>query len=186
MPPVRECLQCKNPFEGYIGQKEKFCSRKCYLKFKLDNRSCPDCGKERCKKHSRLKTAKWRKEASKKELKAKSMQAAYRQASGRNFTLTLDEARLLIEDPPICPYCKASIPWSELSIDHRTPKSRGGSNNIDNLTWVDLSCNLIKGNLLEEEFVVLMKFMNDHPELKTHLITRLKAGGGFIYGHKSN
>jgi 5-methylcytosine-specific restriction endonuclease McrA len=40
-----------------------------------------------------------------------------------------------------------------LQIDHISPKSRGGSNRVSNLTLACQSCNLAKGNLLLEEFV---------------------------------
>jgi len=49
-----------------------------------------------------------------------------------------------------CVYCRQKdIP---LQIDHILPKSRGGSNRIDNLTLACSDCNLKKGNLLVEVF----------------------------------
>lgn len=49
-----------------------------------------------------------------------------------------------------CAYCEAeNIP---LQIDHITPKSRGGSNRVDNLTLACKSCNQKKNNLTLEEF----------------------------------
>lgn len=49
-----------------------------------------------------------------------------------------------------CAYCaKSNIP---LEIEHITPKSRGGSNRISNLTIACRNCNQKKGNLTAEEF----------------------------------
>ncbi len=49
-----------------------------------------------------------------------------------------------------CVYCNGkNIP---LQIDHIVPKSKGGSNRIDNLTLACSSCNLKKGNLSVEAF----------------------------------
>ncbi len=49
-----------------------------------------------------------------------------------------------------CVYCdKQNIP---LQIDHIIPKSKGGSNRIDNLTLACSCCNLKKGNLPVEAF----------------------------------
>ena len=49
-----------------------------------------------------------------------------------------------------CVYCKKkSIP---LEIEHIIPKSRGGTNRIDNLTIACQKCNLKKGNKLSSEY----------------------------------
>ncbi|MBT9147765.1 MAG: CRISPR-associated endonuclease Cas9 [Syntrophomonadaceae bacterium] len=50
----------------------------------------------------------------------------------------------------VCAYCgKADTP---LEIEHITPKSRGGSNRISNLTLACRLCNQTKGNKTAEEF----------------------------------
>lgn len=49
-----------------------------------------------------------------------------------------------------CAYCNAKdVP---LQIDHIEPRSRGGSNKVDNLTLACAGCNLKKGNLSLEQF----------------------------------
>lgn len=133
------------------------------------------------KEHSVLRRARKRGRASRQELKARSMQVAYRTASNRTASLSLDEARDLIAHPLICLYCWEPIYWKQLSIDHRIPRSRGGTSKEENLVWVHLDCNLIKGSLRPEEFKRLWDFLSDNPELKKDLLTRLKAGGGFMY-----
>ena len=169
------CIVCEKPFRFYRGQLEKFCSKTCYDTWVSAHKPCSDCGHGRCKKHERLRQAKWRREASKKELKARSMQVSYKSGTGK--TLTLAEARALIAEPPTCIYCKKPIKWQELSIDHKIPKSRGGSNDSDNLCWVDLSCNMMKGNLLDTEFIGLLQFLEDKPDMLRLLSKRLKLGG---------
>jgi 5-methylcytosine-specific restriction endonuclease McrA len=43
------------------------------------------------------------------------------------------------------------------SVDHRTPKSKGGSNELDNLQWVDIRINKMKGDMTHEKFVVFLQ-----------------------------
>lgn len=182
---TRECEGCGVIFRYIEHYRERFCTRTCYDEWRTANKKCPDCGHARCQKHAREKTARWRAAAPREELKAKSLQVAYRKAAGQQHTLTLAEARRLIANTPACPYCKLQIPWAELSIDHRVPQSRGGSNDPSNLVWTDLECNIIKGNLLEEEFLALMSFLEYFPEMRTILARRLKAGG-FMYTRRKH
>ena len=66
-----------------------------------------------------------------------------------------------------CAYCgKKNIP---LEIEHITPKSRGGSNRVSNLTLACSPCNVAKGNIPVEEFL-----KGDKPLLK-RILTRSKA-----------
>ena len=48
-----------------------------------------------------------------------------------------------------CAYCGALRP---LTIDHRTPLKRGGTNTIDNILPACMPCNLKKRLMTEEEF----------------------------------
>lgn len=43
------------------------------------------------------------------------------------------------------------------SLDHRTPKSRGGSDHTKNLQWVVNRVNDAKGNMTHEEFVAMCR-----------------------------
>ncbi len=62
----------------------------------------------------------------------------------------------------ICVYCNAkNVP---LQIDHIIPKSKGGSNRIDNLTLACSSCNLKKGSLSVKAFT--KKAIRSVPSLK--------------------
>ena len=61
-----------------------------------------------------------------------------------------------------CVYCDQKN--TPLQIDHIIPKSKGGSNRIDNLTLACSSCNLKKGNLSVEAFT--KKRIRSAPSLK--------------------
>jgi hypothetical protein len=60
------------------------------------------------------------------------------------------------------------------------PKSRGGTNDKENLVWTDLECNMMKGNLTAEEFIELLGFLKDRATMAKIVKMRLKAGG-FIF-----
>jgi 5-methylcytosine-specific restriction endonuclease McrA len=40
-----------------------------------------------------------------------------------------------------------------MSLDHKTPRSRGGGNELSNLQWVTWRINLMKNDLTHEEFL---------------------------------
>ena len=179
MAYIKHCRHCGVEFKS-IHKTQDFHNRQCYADWCKEQRKCPDCGKVRCPKHAREKTAKWRKSASKGELKARSMQIAYRQNTGKKHSLSLDEARAIIATPPNCPYCGIQIPWMDLSIDHKIPRSRGGTDDPNNLVWVDIDCNMVKGNMTDAEFTEFVQLLQTQPRLKELLWGRLKASG-FIY-----
>ena len=66
---------------------------------------------------------------------------------------TVDQAQaLLVEQGGCCAYCRADV---RLSLDHKTPLSRGGSNGIENLQWLCISCNSRKRTRTDEEYRAL-------------------------------
>lgn len=85
-----------------------------------------------------------------------------------------------IKDITRCEYCKLSVKVTDLSVDHKLPRSRGGSDESSNLHYICLSCNLVKGNLTEEEYLRLLKFFKDNTDLEPIIKRRLKASG-FMY-----
>lgn len=52
-----------------------------------------------------------------------------------------------------CAICGRLIPKDQYSIDHILPLDRGGTNTIDNLQAACLSCNKLKSNSTDDEFV---------------------------------
>ncbi len=53
----------------------------------------------------------------------------------------------------LCNGCKASFPFRNLTIDHVVPKSKGGSDHIDNLQLFCGACNSAKGSGTHEELI---------------------------------
>ena len=46
----------------------------------------------------------------------------------------------------VCNGCKMDFPFKIFDVDHKTPKSRGGTDHLDNLQLLCSSCNRIKGD----------------------------------------
>jgi 5-methylcytosine-specific restriction endonuclease McrA len=49
-------------------------------------------------------------------------------------------------DGTCCWWCRKELPLEELTLDHLRPKSRGGSNSLENLRLACLPCNTSRGN----------------------------------------
>ena len=113
--------------------------------------------------------------------KARSLQTCWRNATGRTESLSADEARKIVANPPTCPYCKQRIPFRDISIDHQQPRSRGGADAKENLVLTCKHCNSSKGNLTAQEFTALMEFLSSWPEMKESVLSRLRAGGAAFH-----
>lgn len=63
--------------------------------------------------------------------------------------------RIAAEQLNLCYYCArefAPETWHLVTLDHKTPKARGGSNGRSNLVASCLKCNMMKAVLTEAEF----------------------------------
>lgn len=71
------------------------------------------------------------------------------------------ELKYLIEQQNYkCSYTGITlIPGVNASIDHIIPRSLGGSNELSNLQWVDLSINKMKADILPERFLELINLI---------------------------
>jgi 5-methylcytosine-specific restriction endonuclease McrA len=56
-----------------------------------------------------------------------------------------------------CAYCLTQISDDSFHIDHKMPVSRGGTNAIENLQYTCPRCNMLKGAMTDEEFLVSKK-----------------------------
>ncbi len=75
---------------------------------------------------------------------------ALQKKNGGNFTAG-DLVKLFGEQEGKCFYCNKSL-RKEYHVDHKTPLSRGGSNEILNICLACPKCNLTKHTMTEEEF----------------------------------
>lgn len=66
-------------------------------------------------------------------------------------TRALSRKNILIRDRYTCQYCERVLPSSELTLDHVTPRSRGGESSWENLVACCHRCNNRKGSRLPEE-----------------------------------
>lgn len=57
----------------------------------------------------------------------------------------------------VCRGCKVSFPFRNLTVDHIVPRSRGGTDHIDNLQLLCGACNSVKGTGTQEEFRAKMR-----------------------------
>ena len=57
----------------------------------------------------------------------------------------------------ICNGCKIPFPFRNLTIDHIVPKSKGGTDHIENLQLLCSACNSMKGTKSQAEFLVALK-----------------------------
>lgn len=55
---------------------------------------------------------------------------------------------LIREYGSCCWWCRGCFPLEELTLDHLKPKSRGGSNSLENLRLACFQCNNSRGNSL--------------------------------------
>ena len=74
-----------------------------------------------------------------------------------------------------CPYCTIKLTLLNISLDHRCPLGRGGTNAADNLQLVCQRCNRAKGTFSHDEFAKLANFRLTDPALWTLLERRLRS-----------
>ena len=91
--------------------------------------------------------------------------------------ITTAEMRERLSVLGLCPYCGEQLHVETVGLDHRIPRARGGSDELDNLQLVCMPCNAAKGNMSHENFVRLMALLQTDPELLVAVRTRLRASG---------
>src|SRR5438067_1019157 len=60
-------------------------------------------------------------------------------------TVKFNRRNIFARDNNQCQYCGRKFPTAELSLDHVTPRSQGGSNTWENIVCACVSCNVRKG-----------------------------------------
>ncbi len=56
-----------------------------------------------------------------------------------------------------CNGCRVLFPYRNMTVDHETPQSKGGGDNIENLQLLCGACNSMKGAGTQEELIVRLK-----------------------------
>lgn len=64
--------------------------------------------------------------------------------------------KVLLRDNYTCYYCDTKLLHNEATIDHLTPRSRGGADHPDNLVCSCHDCNEDKGSLTLEEYYLYL------------------------------
>jgi 5-methylcytosine-specific restriction endonuclease McrA len=93
--------------------------------------------------------------------------------------ITTDELRQLMYDSygTKCKYCDKILNINTFVFDHIIPISKNGSSNIDNIQLICKSSNGMKGSLLEDNFQLLLEWLDTVPEeLKKDISIRLARG----------
>lgn len=75
---------------------------------------------------------------------------------------------------------KTFYDWAKPSLDHKVPKSRGGSNDLDNLQFLTVFENLAKRDMTEEEWKTFK--INTNTTSDYFIESILKEGGEAYYG----
>lgn len=130
------------------------------------------------KSQRQRKPGKTLKRSNPREWKARALRASFLRLGLPEFTK--ERIRDLLGLYGGCGYC-GDPDILAISIDHKTPLARGGKNAPENVHFVCLPCNRMKGALTHEEFCDLLKFLEGQSEEMGRIVkTKLKmAGYGF-------
>jgi 5-methylcytosine-specific restriction endonuclease McrA len=101
----------------------------------------------------RARSQRWSKENRHRKLIHQTTRRAFLEGAPGSFT-SMEWARLCFEYSYACAYCGL---WKPLTVGHRTPLTRGGSNYIDNILPACRPCNSRKGTRTESEFRALLE-----------------------------
>lgn len=82
-----------------------------------------------------------------------------------------------------CCYCGGPLRAKDFSLDHRTPRDRGGLPDPANFAVCHKACNEAKGALNEAEFRALLALVAGWPAVVARkFLARLRQGGQFRRG----
>jgi 5-methylcytosine-specific restriction endonuclease McrA len=98
---------------------------------------------------------------------------------GVECNITVEELRELLYKMygTKCKYCDKILNINTLVFDHIIPISKGGSSNIDNIQIICKTSNGMKGSLSEENFQIVLDWLETVPEeIKKDISVRLARG----------
>jgi 5-methylcytosine-specific restriction endonuclease McrA len=158
---TRNCDWCHEEFETewetklYCTRRHKENAREYRKRFregrirKVHKPQCPVCGitfesTRKDKVYCSKTCSQWLREQRRREIKKKKWKAS---------NAPLLRARIFYRDKGLCQLCHEPIDlrvtWPDpmsMSIDHKIPRSKGGTHTIDNLQSAHLSCNSHRGD----------------------------------------
>ena len=73
------------------------------------------------------------------------------------YNIDANKRYLFGKQEGLCNGCKTLFPYRNLTIDHIVPRSKGGTDHIDNLQLLCGACNSTKGAGTQEELIVKLK-----------------------------
>jgi 5-methylcytosine-specific restriction endonuclease McrA len=95
-------------------------------------------------------------------------------------TRSVSRKSIMIRDSYTCQYCHATLPAAKLTLDHVTPKSKGGKSTWENLVAACYPCNNRKGNRTPvESRMVLLK---QPKQFSLHARHKLLSQGSDLWG----
>jgi hypothetical protein len=101
---------------------------------------------------------------------------------GQHYSLTTKNGgvemlkRLWIEQKGLCALTgEALVPGSTASLDHIVPRKKGGTSVKDNLQWVLLAVNVMKGLRSQDEFLSFCKKVTAHSAAKVEEVALVEV-----------
>ena len=88
----------------------------------------------------------------------------------------LELEKWLTKDSYICYYSGIDLKLDEVTVDHKIPLNRGGTNELDNLCICSNHMNTAKGTMTSEEFIELLLLIQKWEDNGARLLRRLKQG----------
>lgn len=170
----------------------KFGSAICFICNKEFNkyvRSAIICGDSECIKKLNVYKYNSLKESDEIQFKALKLFSTIRMGVGKK-----DKSIKILKESlgKNCKYCENIITLDNASVDHKKPRTGSKVFNRkkrkmiysyeeikeldkeENLQIICRSCNQIKGDMTDEEFSLLLSFINNYPKLKEKLFYRFK------------
>jgi 5-methylcytosine-specific restriction endonuclease McrA len=98
------------------------------------------------------------------------------------YGLELEDLILEIYGSSCC-YCGAVLKVKTMSLDHKIPRFRDGSNDLSNVEIICKKCNVRKGILTKETYKKFLSFISDFDEVEQKYFLR-KMGSKDMYGNK--
>jgi 5-methylcytosine-specific restriction endonuclease McrA len=94
-------------------------------------------------------------------------------------TITVEELRQMAYDAygKPCPYSKRVLTVDTMVFDHIMPISKGGPSTRENLQVISRFSNTIKGSLEEQDFLILLDWLDHLPDhIRCDVMVRLAGG----------